>query len=297
MEFPFKAQVAVITGAGSGIGLSLAKRFAREGMKLVLADIDAPALSAAADMLASDGVQVAALATDVSAPDSVEALCELAYERFGGVHVLCNNAGVVPSGRTRHVWEYALEDWRWALDVNLFGVLNGIRSFVPRMIASGEPAHVVNTASMAGLVSGPRSVVYSTSKHAVVRVTEALYGSMQVEGYPIGVTLLCPGLVDTKIYSSERSRPAELVPSDGVAQERPDLVNAAASGLAPDTVADIVVDAISRKQFYALTSSSYDEHIAHRTDAVLQRQNPSFPDVFKVQDYPSRPAHGGGEPE
>lgn len=286
MEFAFSGKVAVVTGGAGGIGLAFARRFARENMKLVLADIDNDALAGAAAGLRADGTEVLTLRTDVSKPEDVEALADAAFRTFGGVNVLCNNAGVVPSGRSRHVWEYAVEDWRWALDVNLLGVVNGIRSFVPRMIAAGDIGHVVNTASMAGLVSGPRSVVYSTAKHAVVRVSEALYASMTDGGFPIGVTLLCPGLVDTQIYRSERSRPADLIPAEGVAPERPDLENSAAAGLQPDAVADILFDAIVARQFYVLTTSSYDTAIRERVDALLARRNPEFVDVFKVHDYP-----------
>ena len=286
MEFAFSGKVAVITGGAGGIGLAFARRFARENMKLVLADIDNDALAGAAAGLRADGTEVLTLRTDVSKPEDVEALADAAFRTFGGVNLLCNNAGVVPSGRSRHVWEYAVEDWRWALDVNLLGVVNGIRSFVPRMIAAGDIGHVVNTASMAGLVSGPRSVVYSTAKHAVVRVSEALYASMTDGGFPIGVTLLCPGLVDTQIYRSERSRPADLIPAEGVAPERPDLENSAAAGLQPDAVADILFDAIVARQFYVLTTSSYDAAIRERVDALLARRNPEFIDVFKVHDYP-----------
>ena len=286
MEFAFSGKVAVVTGGAGGIGLAFARRFARENMKLVLADIDNDALAGAAAGLRADGTEVLTVRTDVSKPEDVEALADAAFRTFGGVNVLCNNAGVVPSGRSRHVWEYAVEDWRWALDVNLLGVVNGIRSFVPRMIAAGDIGHVVNTASMAGLVSGPRSVVYSTAKHAVVRVSEALYASMTDGGFPIGVTLLCPGLVDTQIYRSERSRPVDLIPAEGVAPERPDLENSAAAGLQPDAVADMLFDAIVARQFYVLTTSSYDTAIRERVDALLARRNPEFIDVFKVHDYP-----------
>ena len=286
MEFAFSGKVAVVTGGAGGIGLAFARRFARENMKLVLADIDNDALAGAAAGLRADGTEVLTVRTDVSKPEDVEALADAAFRTFGGVNVLCNNAGVVPSGRSRHVWEYAVEDWRWALDVNLLGVVNGIRSFVPRMIAADDIGHVVNTASMAGLVSGPRSVVYSTAKHAVVRVSEALYASMTDGGFPIGVTLLCPGLVDTQIYRSERNRPADLIPAEGVAPERPDLENSAAAGLQPDAVADMLFDAIVARQFYVLTTSSYDTAIRERVDALLARRNPEFIDVFKVHDYP-----------
>lgn len=287
MKPELSGKVAVITGGAGGIGLAFARRFMREGMKIVLTDIDAKTLDAAADQLRESGGEVLVCALDIADPDAVERLCDTVYDRFGAVHILCNNAGVVPSGRTRPVWDYAIEDWRWALNVNLIGVLNGIRSFVPRMIAAGEWGHVANTASMAGLVSGPRSVVYSTTKHAVVRVSEALYASLAGAGSCIGATVLCPGLVDTAIYRSERNRPTNLIPREGVAAERSDLIDAAANGLAPDAVAEILFQAIVDRQFYVLTSSSYDDAIAARTSAILARRNPEFIDVFTVVDHPA----------
>ena len=290
LPFPFAQKVVVITGGAGGIGLAFARRFAREGMRVVLADLEEPALATAAAMLAARGAEVLAVPTDVADPAAVDRLAAAAFARFGGVHLLCNNAGVVPAGRARPLWEFPIEDWRWALDVNLMGVVNGIRSFVPRMIASGERGHVVNTASIAGLVSGPQSVVYSTTKHAVVRVSEALYAAFQEQGLPIGATLLCPGLVDTAIYRSERNRPAGLVPVDGVAAERPDLAEAASKGLAPDVIAEMLYQAISDGRFYVLTSPAYDGMIRDRLEAILARRNPRFADVYAAGDHIPRTA-------
>ena len=280
MTFPFQGKVAVITGGGGGIGLALARRFAREDMKIVLSDIEPDALARAEAQLHDQGADVLSVVTDVSNPGSVDELAETTFRHFGGAHVVCNNAGVVPSGRARPVWEYAIEDWHWSLGVNLLGVVNGIRSFVPRMIATGEPGHIVNTLSIAGLISGTRTVPYSASKHAAVRVTEALYASLREAGYPIGVTALCPGLVDTAIYSSERNRPADLIPVEGVAEELPDLQKSASMGQAPDTVAEMTVNAIIEGNFYLLTTDGFDEHIASRSEALLSRRNPSFTDTF-----------------
>ena len=285
MPFPFAGKVTVITGGAGGIGLAMARRFAEDRMKIVLTDVDETALAAASAVLRGGGADVLPMICDVAQPDEVDSLAAAAWDRFGGVHLLCNNAGVVPSGRARPVWDYAPEDWRWAFDVNLIGVVNGIRSFVPRMIAAGENAHIVNTASIAGLVSGPQSVVYSSSKHAVVRVTEALYASLREAGHPIGVTMLCPGLVDTAIYRSERNRPAHLVPVDGVALERTDLADAASKGLPPDTVVDMLYQAIIDRQFYVLTSSAYDGMIRDRFEALIARRNPTFVDVFTAGDH------------
>lgn len=284
MIFAFAGKVAVITGAASGIGLALAKRFARENMKLVLADIEAQALASATKAFEREGVAVASLRVDVSDPATVEELARLAWDRFGAVDILCNNAGVVAAGRSRHVWEYPLEDWRWSFDVNLMGVVHGLRSFTPRMIAQGTRAHIVNTASIAGLISGPRSPVYSAAKHAVVRVSEALYASLVEAGHPIGVTVLCPGLVRTRIYYSERNRPGALVPIGGVVEEKPELLSAAEAGIEPDAVAEITRAAISENRFYALTTDAFDSVIEDRAKNILARRNPAFTDPWKGRD-------------
>jgi NAD(P)-dependent dehydrogenase (short-subunit alcohol dehydrogenase family) len=289
MTFAFAGKVAVVTGAASGIGLALARRFAREGMKLVLADIDDVALTPVIEAFDRKGVAVASRRVDVSNPSAVDGLAELAYDRFGSVDVLCNNAGIVASGRSRAIWEYPLEDWRWSLDVNLMGVVHGLRSFVPRMIAQGTRAHIVNTASIAGLISGARSPVYSITKHAVVRASEALYASLIETGHPIGVTVLCPGLVRTRIYSSERNRPGALVPEGGVAEERPELLTAADAGIEPDAVAEMVWEAITENRFYVLTTDAFDRVIQDRTTSILARRNPIFADPWTVREEgPSR---------
>ena len=282
----FNGRVAVITGAASGIGLALAERCAREGMKLVLADIEEKRLGEVADGLRSRGSEVATLKVDVSRDDEVEALAALAYERFGAVHLLCNNAGVVPAGRFRAVWEFPLEDWKWSFDVNMMGVVHGLRSFVPRMLAAGGEAHIVNTASIAGLLSGAATPVYSAAKHAVVRISEALYASLRDRSAPIGVTILCPGVVQTRIYDSERNRPGDLVPSGGIAAEKPEMheaiVKMGPGGLQPAAVADMVFDAVAANQLYCLTTDTFDEGIRERNDAVLARRNPEFPSLLAL---------------
>ncbi len=194
-----KDRVAVITGAASGIGLAFAERFAKEGMKLVLADIEEPRLNEVVASFKARKIPVAAMTLDVSDPAAVEALAKLAYGTFGATHLLCNNAGVVPAGRFRPVWEYPIEDWKWAFDVNMMGVVHGLRSFIPRMLAGQAEGHVVNTSSIAGLISGSATPVYSAAKHAVVRISEALYASLVQAGASIGVTVLCPGVVQTRI--------------------------------------------------------------------------------------------------
>lgn len=288
----FSGKVAVITGGGSGIGAALCRLASDLGMKVVVADVDLDAAERVRGSLAG-GAAIAAK-VDVSRADEVEQLARLAYGSFGAVHLLCNNAGVVPSGRHRPVWEYPLEDWRWAFDVNLMGVVHGLRSFVPRMLAQHSESHIVNTASVAGLISGSGSPVYSASKHAVVRITEALYASLRERNAPIGVTVLCPGLVNTRIYESERNRPSHLQSESGPAAETPELQAVAAdlfaSALSPAAVAEQVFSAIREQRFYQITTTGYDDAIRQRADALLTRRNPEFPDLLDLSTRDRR--HG-----
>jgi len=278
----FRDRVAVVTGGGSGIGAALCRRWAQAGMKVVVADIDL----AAAERVATALKDAIAAKVNVSQAAEVEQLAVLAYRTYGSVDLLCNNAGIVPSGRYRPIWEYPVEDWQWALDVNLMGVVHGIRSFVPRMLEQKTPAHIVNTASVAGLVSGAGSPVYSASKHAVVRATEALYASLRDLSAPIGVTLLCPGLVNTRIYESERNRPDNLRPTGGAAAEVPELQAVAAElyahALSPEAVAEQVFDAVNADRLYQITSDRYDDAIRDRAEALLARRNPVFPSLLDL---------------
>jgi NAD(P)-dependent dehydrogenase (short-subunit alcohol dehydrogenase family) len=282
----FTGKVAVVTGAASGIGRGLAECFAREGMRLVLADIEPAPLDALAATLRKGGAQLETQVANVSNADAVEALAARAYESFGAVHVLCNNAGIVPAGRYRPVWEFALEDWHWAMGVNLMGVVHGMRSFVPRMREAGEWGHVVNTISVAGLYGGAGSPVYGASKHAALRATEALYSSLEAEGSPIGVTALCPGVVKTGIGSSERNRPAALKPESETTSEIAAMQQASDAvtirGLDPGAVADMVVKAIRERQFYLVTTNAFDRAIRDRMDDMLSRRNPTPVDLLAL---------------
>ena len=279
-------RVAVITGAASGMGAAMAWRFARSGMKIVVSDIDGDAATATRDALLAAGHDAIAVRADVANSDDVDGLADRAYEHYGAVHLLCNNAGIVPSGRHRLVWEYPLQDWKWSLDVNLFGAVHGIRSFIPRMLAQNVEGHVVTTASVAGLVSGAGSVPYSAAKHAVVRVTEALYAGLRECGAPIGVTVLCPGLVNTRIYDSERNRPTELRTAAGAAEESPELKAISerlyADAISPEEVAELVYRAVLDNQLYLLTTDSFDESIRDRLDAILERRNPDFASLLEL---------------
>lgn len=279
-------RVAVITGAASGIGAAMAWRFASAGMRIVVSDIDAAAAMATRDALAAAGHEATAIRTDVSSPADVDALADHAWAQYGAVHLLCNNAGIVPAGRHRAVWEYPLEDWKWSLDVNLMGVVHGLRSFVPRMLAQHTEGHVITTASVAGLISGPGSVVYGAAKQAAVRVTEALYAALRERDAPIGATVLCPGLVNTRIYDSERSRPAALCPAGGPADESAELKSVAAQlyagAMAPEEVAEHAYQAVLENRLYVIPTDSFDTAIRDRMEAILYRHNPEFASLLEL---------------
>jgi len=280
----FQGKCAVITGAGSGIGAALAHRAAAEGMNLVLADIAEDDVRAVAASIGAD--RTLAVRCDVSDEASVEALASAAYARFGTVDLLCNNAGIVPGGRHRMVWEYSLADWQWSLGVNLYGVVHGIRAFVPRMIAAGRPAHIMNTASVAGVVSGSGSACYGAAKHAVVRATEALYAGLKEVGAPIGVTMLCPGLVRTRIYDAEQRRPDQFANADGPPRESADLEAMREElyrhATTAEEAADIAFEGIIDDRFYVFTTTSFDGAIEQRARDILARTNPAFESIVAM---------------
>ena len=195
----FNGKVAVITGAASGIGRALADRCVHEGMKAVLADVEVDALAKTEASLKASGATVLAVQTDVSQARDVAALAEKTVEAFGAVHLLCNNAGV---GTEAAVWESTLEEWEWVMGVNLWGVIHGVRTFVPVMLAQDTECHIVNTASMAGLISGPGLGAYKVTKHAVVSLSETLHHELGERGAKIRVSVLCPGIVNTRIMES-----------------------------------------------------------------------------------------------
>jgi len=284
MSFDFSGKTAVITGAGSGIGAALARLAAAKGMKVVLADIRLEDATAVAAEIGAD--RSLAVQTDVSDAASVADLADRAWDRFGTVDLLCNNAGIVPGGRHRKVWEYGLGDWQWALGVNLYGVVHGMRTFVPRMIAANRPAYILNTASVAGVVSGSGSACYGASKHAVVRATEALYAGLKEIGAPIGVTMLCPGLVATRIYDAERHRPDAYADGEGPPRESSDLEamrdELYRNATTPEQAADIAFEAIADGRFYAFTTTSFDGAIRQRADDILARANPAFEDIVAM---------------
>jgi NAD(P)-dependent dehydrogenase (short-subunit alcohol dehydrogenase family) len=277
-------RVAVVTGAASGIGLGLARRFAEEGMKLVLADVEAAPLERARAELADAGREVIAARVDVSQAREVEALCDQAYERFAAVHVLCNNAGVGGSG-LQPLWKQSLREWEWVLGVNLWGVIHGIRAFVPRMLEQDTAGHIVNTASVAGLVDG--GGIYGATKHAVVSLSESLYRQLAAANSKLGVSVLCPGFVDTHIWDSPRNRPAHLAPEEApseralqrAAAQREQLRATLATGYSPAEVAAAVVDGIRAERFYVVAAQpAIKELIRLRAERVVSEANPPTAD-------------------
>jgi NAD(P)-dependent dehydrogenase (short-subunit alcohol dehydrogenase family) len=240
---------AVVTGAASGIGRALARAFGAEGMKVVLGDVNEPLLKEAAAELTNQGVECVALAVDVSDAAAVERLAEHAIDRFGGVRVVCNNAGVSTIGKQ---WEIGIDDWDWVIDVCLRGVVNGVRSFVPRMLAHGGPAHVVNTASMGGLLTSPFLGPYAAAKHAVVGLSKGLRA--ELAGTEVGVSVVCPGMVRTPILEGTRA----YVERTGTGQGEEvrfvfaSLENGLTTGMPADVAAGIVVRAVKNDQFWVL---------------------------------------------
>ena len=273
----FEGKVAVVTGGASGMGLGMATRFAEQGMKVVLADVEEPALQEAVTRLKQAEHNVMGVVTDVSKLESIEALAEKTLAAYGKVHVLCNNAGV-GGGAGRAIWEYTLKDWRWTLDVNLWGVIYGIRTFVPIMLDQDEEGHVVNTASMAGLT--PSNRPYNISKHGVVSLSEALYEGFRDRGAKLRASVLCPGVVNTNIMFAQRNRPDELKNETGPTERdlrRSDAVHkfAMEQGLDPLEVGDMVVEAIRSEQFWILTHDEFDDLIRTRVEDILARRNPT----------------------
>jgi NAD(P)-dependent dehydrogenase (short-subunit alcohol dehydrogenase family) len=255
-------RTAVVTGAASGIGRAMAARFTAEGMRVVLADVEAEPLEATAKELRRGGAEVLPVLTDVSDGDQVDALAASAADEFGAVHVLCNNAGVGSGGLLA---DLSTADWQWVLGVNLWGVIHGVETFVPRMVASKEPGHIVNTASMAGLVATRGLGVYNTSKYAVVGLSETL--AKDLRPYRIGVSVLCPMGVATQIRESARNRPAGLANAAPSAAEPVELMGRT---LAPAAVADMVLAAIRANRLYVITHEEGLQALRRRHERLEQ---------------------------
>jgi NAD(P)-dependent dehydrogenase (short-subunit alcohol dehydrogenase family) len=289
----FRGKTAVVTGAASGIGRALATQCAREGMSVAVADVDEPGLEETQKQLVGLGADVLAVPTDVSKVAAVEALAERTCEAFGGVHLVFNNAGVLLSGCA---WERSSEDWEWVLGVNLFGVIHGARVFLPIMVEQGETAHMVNTASVGGVVVGPFIGPYIVSKHAVVALTESLHYELEARGAKVKVSALCPGAVDTGITSSERVRPGYLGEASPLGTEAEKafaegLRAGIGAGISPSKLATHAFAGVREERFWIFPDPSYRVGLQARTQSMLDGVNPVHPSALQV------PAADPADPE
>ncbi len=277
-----KGKVAVVTGAASGIGRAMVERFAREGMKLVLADVEEGPLAQAREELARGGAEVLAVKTDVSKRESVDELARKTFETFGTAHVVCNNAGVGSTAGA--AWDLSQGDWEWTMGVNLWGVIHGVRAFVPRLVQQGE-GHVVNTASIAGMITVPGMSPYCVTKHAVVALSECMYHDLSLStGGKVGVSVLCPAWVKTRINQSERNRPASTQTAKGPLTPQQEAIQGAVHaavehGIPAEVVAEKVHSAIVDGRFYILTHSKTKRLIEHRMKDILEGTNPQYDPV------------------
>ena len=277
----FEGKVAVITGAASGIGKALTEKCIAEGMHVVMADIEDAALdAAAAELRATTNNQVLPIVTNVAVEAELRKVLDEAVETLGGVHLLFNNAGVGGGG---NAWTATRKDWDWVLGVNLWSVIHGLRVFVPQMLAQNEPCHIVNTASVAGLIGGSTNALYSVTKHGVVALTENLHVDLTAEGAQIGCSVLCPGFVNTNIFNSGRNRPAELENDQAPPPLTPEDEQRMAmfqevlrNGMQPAALADIVFEGIRADRLYILTHDHFDEMIRGRAECMISGTNPAM---------------------
>ena len=268
----FQDKVAVITGGASGIGRGIAECCALRGMKVVLADIEEAVLCRTADEVEAMGTAVLPVVADVSKAADIESLAQQTLAAFGGVHLLFNNAGVAAGSS---VWESTLADWEWVMGINLWGVIYGVRTFVPIMLAQDTEAHIVNTASIAGLVPSGTTAPYQVTKHAVVGLTEHLYHSLAEQNVKVSASVLCPAWVRTNIMDSGRNRPVELQNADEVPlrPKQEAMVEAmqqlVANGMSPRQIGEIVFEAIETNKLYILTHPDFNQFVQERMNAIL----------------------------
>ncbi len=269
------SKTAVITGGASGIGFSMAEAFAAEGMKIVLADVEEEALDRAVRTLTGRGAEAAGFRCDVSKFAQVEALAEAARSRFGKIHVVCNNAGVSITGP---IFQMSLDDWRWVYDVNIWGIIHGIKAFVPILMEQDEEAHVVNVASLASFNGTGDHAPYCSSKAAALSISQSLYSEMIAFDTRIGVSVVCPGMVDTAINKSWRNRPQEDQPWSDREFAQDEFVKGSEqfqkAGVPPDEIARVTIEAVKQNRFYVFNGAHWQDFIGRTTDPILAAANP-----------------------
>ncbi len=273
----FTEKTAVVTGAASGMGRAFAERFAREGMKVVLADIEEPALESAVAELKDLGYDVLGVPTDVRSFYAVQNLANAALQAYGKVHVVCNNAGV-EGYLEGPIWEATDKDWQWTLGVNFLGMVNGVRAFMPLLLDHGEEGHMVNTCSSTSVVTANN--MYAITKHAALALSETVYSQLKQSDAKVGITALCPGVVNTKLFAGNRNRPADLQNEDAESKAanseamRKWWFERAAKSSQPNEIAGQLIEAIRNDQFYLITDHDWDERIQARASAIANRTNP-----------------------
>jgi len=277
----FEGRSAVITGAASGIGYALAKKFAEERMNVVLADIEQDALDAAVNKISDLGVEAIGIQVDVMDKQAVSHLADESIKAFGNIHVLCNNAGVASTVVGDGIWDLDDSDWEWVLGVNFYGTLYGIQAFVPHMINHKEEGHVLNTISLAGILPG--EAIYGVSKHAALALSESLWQGLKKKKSKIGASVLCPGFVATNIIESDRNRPNHLAAKNKANFLLKKLVATVLKrGKEPNEIANVTLQAIQDNQFYILPHTNYDDMIKERYSRILARTEPQEADMQEV---------------
>lgn len=272
-------KVAVVTGGASGIGFAMAQRLAGASMRLAIADVEEDALDAAAKQLVDGGAEVLAVPTDVSDADAVDAFADRVRERYGSYHVVCNNAGVGGHGFT--TWDTPTSEWQWVLGVNLWGVIEGIRAFVPALVEQNE-GHVVNTASLAGLATLPFMAPYSASKHAVLAISEALHHELTMVGSAVKVSVLCPGFIKTRIADANRNWLERLGPEPAQDNPASEVIEPLVRGLvdagkSPEALAEQVLDAIREERFLVITEPEMCKGAVDSRAAMVDGNDPALP--------------------